>query len=96
MFLNEIFGVLGFGLALGALGTQSPQFYAQVVFLLSLYVPMYYKKRHIIKILRDKKHHLLSMRNIGKSAGVYVLGFGFLLMVALGVLKSNTTWSNLL
>ena len=97
LFLNEIFGVLGFSLALGALGTQSSEFYAwaALVLLSALYIPEYYKRRHILKILREENHPALKMLNIFRGASVYLVGFGFLLLVAIGVFQSNTTWKTL-
>jgi len=92
-FLNDIFGLFGFTLALGSLGTQSPSFYAcaSLILLAILYAPEYYKRRHLIKALNKEKHYLLSTSNIIRGGMVYWYGFGFLILVAIGKLKSDTS-----
>lgn len=93
LFLNEIFGVLGFSFALGALGTQSSEFYASLSLLLLtlLYIPEYLKRRHLIKILREEKHEYLKLLNLFRGAAVYIFGFSVLILTAIGVFQSNST-----
>jgi len=98
MFLNEIFGVLGFGLGLGALGTQSSQFYAiiSLAFLATMYIPEARKRRHLIKLLREENHPSLYLISIFRGGATYIFGLSFLVLIAIGVLESHTTISTLI
>ncbi len=95
LFLNEIFGVLGFGLALGTVGLDGSQFYASLVlvFLAILYFPEAIKRKRFIKLLREKKHPSLTLVNSMRAGAAYWFGFTFLLLVVLGVLNKDTTFS---
>jgi len=93
LFLNEILGVLGFGAALGAVGLDSSEFYAwiSVIFLTLIYCPEFYKRRHLIALLREENHLSLSLLNTFRASGVSIFGITFLMLVAFGVLKKDTT-----
>jgi len=97
LFLNEIFGIAGFGLALGAIGTDSPQFYASIIliFLFLIYVPEAYRRRIFIKTLREERHPALGLLSTFRAGSVYLFGLLFLLLVMLGALDKTTTWASI-
>ncbi|WP_143512681.1 hypothetical protein [Vreelandella utahensis] len=94
LFLNEIFGVLGFALALSVVGLEGSQFYASLVlvFLGILYIPEAIKRRRFIKLLRKNRHPSLSLLNSLRAGAAYWFGLSFLLLVVLGALDKDTTF----
>ncbi|WP_196140726.1 hypothetical protein [Aliikangiella sp. G2MR2-5] len=98
LFLNQIFGIIGFSLGLGCLGTSSPAFYAciSIIFITSLYIPGYLKRKQFIKFLRENNHPEFKMIKIFKQGLPFFIGYLFLFLVAFGVLESDTSFSSIL
>jgi hypothetical protein len=93
-FYNDVVGVLSFSLALGALGTEAPRFYAalSMLFLIVLMHRHSAQYERIYKLWRELDHPLTQVRAVWRSFIVMLVGWSTLGAVALGVLtKSGVT-----
>ena len=88
-FLNNLYGLVGFALAVSCLGTNSPKFYAclSLIFLISVYLPKRKKYQQFLKFLREIRHRRFGLAAILVENLPFVIGFSSLVLVAVGYFK---------
>lgn len=97
-FLNITIGLFSFNLAISCLGTKNPQLWASVSFILLFYGNKYFlqkikelRKAELNKIdkltLKGLEVEYFGLKNFWKHRPLYLLGFLFLALLALGVIK---------
>jgi len=90
-FYNDVVGVLSFSLALGALGTDAPRFYAvmSLLFLLVLMSRHGAQYERVYKLWREQSHPLTQPRVVWRFFTVVIIGWSALGAVALGLLTKQ-------
>ena len=90
-FYNDVVGALSVSLAFGALGTEAPRFYALLGMAFALVLMARYGKPYerIYAIWREIDHPLTKFRVVWRSFIVAILGWGFLGLVAAGILNKH-------
>lgn len=89
--VNEIFGLFSVGIALACISTDNPKFYSwfSVVFVLLVWFSKFQKHRKEFKALKEQNHPALNYINILKHCYIALLGWLFLVAVALGYIDSS-------
>lgn len=87
--VNEIFGILSFGIALACISTENPQFYGllAVVFVFLVWLSNFIKFRS--EFLELKNTSALSASNVFKNSFIALIGWSFLGAVAIGLFDSS-------
>lgn len=90
-FYNEVLGALTFSLALAALGTDGPTFYARgsMVFVLALMLTHGRQYRRIYSLWNELGHPLTKARFVWQQFVLFILGWSTLCLVALGLLTKR-------
>jgi hypothetical protein len=87
--VNEIFGVLSFGIALACISTDNPQLYGclAVVFVFLVWLSNFIKFRS--EFVELKNTSVLSASNVLKKSFIALIGWSFLGAVAIGLFDSS-------
>jgi len=97
-FNNNLFGFFGLGLAYTSMGMKDPVLFAtwSLVFVFGAWLPTAIKMKGILKLCREQNHPAIGYKKILTMGFPYILGLLTLLLVALGLLTKDATFSNLL
>jgi hypothetical protein len=90
-FYNDVLGALSFTLALAALGTDAPRFYAFVSLLFVVLIMASHGKQYerVYRLWREVNHELTRTRLVWRSFLVFIVGWLSLGAVAAGLLTKG-------
>ncbi len=97
-FNNNLFGFFGLDLAYTSIGMKDPVLFASwsLVFVFGAWLPTAMKMKGILKLCKNQKHPAISYKKILTLGFPYIIGLSTLLLVALGLLTKDATFSNIL
>lgn len=90
-FYNDVLGVLSVSLAFGALGTDAPRMYAVLgaLFILAVAARQGQPYERLYRLWREVEHPFTRVRASWRFFLVFIVGWAFLGMVALGILTKH-------
>ena len=90
-FVTQLYGIVAFGLALGAVSTENPKLYAfiSMVFIVLTFAMGVRRYRRLFKLLQNIEHPTVRLSSSLPNVLVPLLGMIFLACVAFGLLDKH-------